>query len=98
LAGDAAAAPSLLDAALFKIKDKGPQCSIKTLLVQYPDKAGEIAELLANTGKDKNNQPRGRGLPFSVAAETLSDGFRRGQTPLDGATISRHINGRCSCG
>ena len=95
MAGDATA-PSLLSTALLKIKDRGPRCSIKVLLAQHPNDG--IAELLDNTGKDKGNQPRGRGLPYSVTAETLSDAYRKGETPLDGATVSRHILGKCSCG
>jgi hypothetical protein len=88
------ASVSLLELARTKVRRKGPQCSILTLIYSHPDRRNEIHELLDNSGKDEDDQPRGDGLPYSVAAETLST---MGSGKVLGDTVSRHIRGRCGC-
>lgn len=85
-------ASSLLERARSKLKGRRPSCSVQTLLDDHSDP--QLRELLDNTGRTKSGEKRGEGLNYSVTAETINEAFN---LKIDGATISRHLAGKCAC-
>ena len=85
-------AVSLLALARAKVKVKGPSCTMRGLLARDPE---GVQELLDNTGRNQQDEPRGEGLPYKVAADTLKEAFSL--DALDYQIVSRHIRGECSC-
>ena len=84
-------ASDLLEQARERSKSKFPICIINTLLKSNP----EVQELLDNTGRNEDNEPRGEGFLYSVAAEVINETYG---LKLDYQPVSRHIRGKCGCG
>ena len=82
---------SLLDVARVRAasKKRGGTCTIATIRAQYPDKAKEIDELVANSGPATE-------IPYSVAAEIICEALKL-QRKFKGEIISRHKRGECRC-
>ena len=79
---------SLLELARTRKRLRGGLCTLRKLIVSKPELGADIQELLDNTGD------RGDRIPYATAAEVIGETF---QTKLEGATVSRHVNGRCAC-
>lgn len=76
---------SLLDDARRRVKRAGPSCKIKVIAEAHADRADEVADLLAAVPES---------IPFTVAADTLSEAFDLSVKP---DSVSRHVRGKCGC-
>ena len=81
-------APSLLELARERRQSKKiTRCTIGRLLVDRPEMAEQINDLITNSGDDRD-------VTYSVAAEILTEATG---TKMDGQTVSRHRRRSCAC-